>query len=154
MSLTLPGVWQPGVWSPTVWADGVWFEGATPADTPTIPTVIRGGGGYVVRRPKLDKRRQAWEEKRQNEFNLNYPALEVIEQVALEQTQNLHLDDQQRFEQLTRELEAESIEFETRHLQALNQIREELLALEIQSLLKKQDDEEAMLLIMIAANLT
>lgn len=81
-------------------------------------------------------------------------AASVIEKVAQSQVDNLHLDEQQRFEQLARELGAEEIEFEARYLEALSVARDELLTGEIRSLLKKKDDEEAMLLIMIAANLT
>ena len=77
----------------------------------------------------------------------------VIEEVALQQVQDLHLDEQQRFEQLTRELELKNIEFEASYLEALNDYRGMLINLEIRKLLNQKDENEAMLLILIAAHI-
>ena len=77
----------------------------------------------------------------------------VIEEVAVQQVQ-LNLDEPQILDHLLQELKAEKIEFETRYLEALNDYREILIREEIKGLLKNKDDNEAMLLILIAANLT
>ncbi|MEK7112057.1 MAG: hypothetical protein AAB875_01905 [Patescibacteria group bacterium] len=87
-------------------------------------------------------------------YRFSQQVRQIIEEVAVSQVQHIELDEHQRFEQLTRELEAQEIEFEARHLQLLNQIREELIGNEIKDLLLKKDNEEAMLLILISAYLT
>lgn len=80
---------------------------------------------------------------------------QVIQKVAQSQVENLRLDEQQKFEQLERELETEGIEFKPGYLQALTEARERLIEAEIGELLRKKlDEEEAMLLIAIGVYLT
>lgn len=55
----------------------------------------------------------------------------IITDVARQQAELLRLDEQQRLEQLQRELALEGIEFDTRHLKALNAERERLIDAEI-----------------------
>ena len=141
MSLTTPGVWQPGVWNPAVWADGVWFEGERVSpDTAPTPT---GSAPFY----------QRFEDIGRNRF-LKRRVRRVIEQVAEAQVQHLALDETQRLEHLIGELEAKGLEYETRYLEALNQYREVLIGNEIKTILKRKDENEAMLLILIAAYLT
>ena len=86
-------------------------------------------------------------------YRFSQKSREIIEAVAKEQVQHV-LDEPQIVEHLARELEAENIEFEARYLTLLNEYRERLINEEIKTLLKRKDDNEAMLLILIAANLT
>lgn len=117
-------------------------DGPTP-DEVTEET-IKPSGGIPEYRP--------FEDRDPYRFIPSAAAL-VIEKVAQSQVDNLHLDEQQRFEQLARELEAEEIEFEARYLEALGRARDELLTGEIRRLLQAKDNEEAMLLILIAAQI-
>lgn len=140
MSLTTPGVWAIGIWNPSVWADGVWFEGAKQSVEEPQP---RGQAIWL----------QPFEEIGRNRF-LKRRVRKIIEEVAIQQADNLHLDEQQRFDQLQAELKAENIEFQANYLEALNTYREMLIANEIKSILIQKDESEAMLLILIAAHLT
>jgi len=56
----------------------------------------------------------------------------------------LHLDEQQRFEELTRELQLREIEFDSRYLEALNIQREALIDEEIGRLLKKTAEKKSL----------
>ena len=86
-------------------------------------------------------------------YRFSQQVRQIIEEVAVQQVQ-LSLDEPQILPHLIEELKAENIEFETQYLEALNGYREILIREEIKSLLKSKDDNEAMLLILIAANLT
>ena len=119
----------------------------TPA--PPTPTVEAEGpipsGGI----PAKDWR--PFEER--DPYRFSQHVRKVIEEVAVQQVQ-LSLDEPQILDHLLQELKAEKIEFETRYLEALNDYRQILIREEIKDLLLKKDNEEAMLLILIAANLT
>ena len=77
---------------------------------------------------------------------------EVIEAVAARQAEDLQLDEQQRFEELTREFTLRGMEFRAQHLELLNQRREMLIEAEIARLMQiRRDDDEIMLLLLITA---
>ena len=76
----------------------------------------------------------------------------VIEEVARQQVKNLHLDEQQRLEQLERELQLQDIEWQAQHLELLNAIREQLIDAEIAERLHSlQDDDDARIILSLLA---
>ena len=143
MSLTTPGVWQPGVWNPSVWAQGVWFEGEKVTTDTKLP---QGSAPFF-------QQLRPFEEIGQNRF-LKRRVRKVIEEVAQAQVQHLELDESQRLDHLIGELDAQGLEYDARYLEALNQYRDILIGNEIKTILRNKDENEAMLLIMIAAYLT
>ena len=117
--------------------------GVAPPPPPTpAPAGPRPSGGF---RPWITRRRR---KLRPEEIQ------RVIETVALRQVQTLELDEQKRFEELERELEARGIEWETRYLELLNEERERLIHQEIGRLLRRKlEEEDATLLILLASSL-
>ena len=85
-------------------------------------------------------------------FGITEPAQKVIAAVARRQVEANVLDEQKRLEELTRQLELEGIEWDTRYLEALAQMRELLLteALKAQFTMM-QDEQDAIALMLIAA---
>lgn len=86
-------------------------------------------------------------------------AEEIIRRVAERQAKSvreIRLDDQQRFEELQRELELHDIEWQSTYLENLNSLRDALITLEIKQRLEKKrldaEDEEVMLLFLMSAN--
>ena len=78
---------------------------------------------------------------------------EVVDQIAKRQVEDLHLDEQQRFEELARELELKGLEYETRYLEMLNSRREALINVEIGKLIRKRiDEQDLMILLLMAAS--
>ena len=69
-------------------------------------------------------------------------AFEVIETVAFRQSKHLHLDEQQRFDELAGELKLHGLELEAKHLEYLNNRREALISAEIGKLLRIRIEEE------------
>lgn len=133
------------------------FDGFDTGDSP----VASGGGDWGGRRfnTREDEERikalQAWLKEQHEKDYAKHNPVEIVEEVARRQVETLGLDEHQRFEELERELEAREIEWDVKYLDLLNLERSKYLDLEIKKLLKlKYDEEEAMLLILIAANLT
>lgn len=90
--------------------------------------------------------------KARERFGIKDAAAEVIEAVAARQAAEeaaakATADEQRRFEELTRELELRSIEFEGRYLEALSALRQEML----QQIREQQELEDVLALIAIAA---
>jgi hypothetical protein len=122
-----------------------------PPSGPFVPPVVvveegptvKPSGGWPARefRDVVDRRR------------ISPKVVRIIEEVAESQVQRLETDEQKRFEELARELELEAVEFETQYLQALALKREVLIDLEIERLLKKKLNDEAVLLILLAASI-
>ena len=78
----------------------------------------------------------------------------VIQILAIEQVEDLELPKRLQALQLKRELKAKAIEYHTRYFEALSLERELLIELEIGERLRAQfDDEEALLLIALAASI-
>ena len=80
-------------------------------------------------------------------------AKKIVEQVAARQHEELHLDEQKKFDELYYELALENIEFESRYLDMLNQRAEQLMRDEIGRLIREQQDNDTLtrMLIMAAA---
>lgn len=110
------------------------------------------GGGYAYSLPqsrtqiRLARRRLGLEDDYRTEEEL---AQAVIADVAARQARTLERDEQKRFEELTRQLALERIEFRAAHLEALNRERERLIDLEIAKLLRKKLEDEEMLLMLL-----
>ncbi len=79
---------------------------------------------------------------------------DIIEQVALRQAEDLHLDAQQRLEELERELEVAGIEWQTKYLTMLNAERERLINAEIaQRMGLLRDNEDATTILLLIGSL-
>jgi hypothetical protein len=132
-----PNAFQCGVFDPTV------FDTNCPTDT----SVIRNFSLREWRRWHKPEHRRCLEE-----LDLEPDAADVIADVAERQVQDLHLDEQQRFDELKGEMLLRGIEMQTKHLEALNRERELLLNAEIGERLKKLSDErDAMIMLMLIA---
>ena len=120
-----------------------------PVVVPPAPPVPEAGprpsGGHHPWFKKIKRRLQPWEiEEIQR----------VINEIALRQVQTLELDQQKRFEELSRELQLKEIEWDATYLEILNEERETLIHEEIGRLLRKKiTDEEDELLMLLAASL-
>ena len=163
--------WALNVWATNSWVGmnggppNAWRGASTPAVTPS------GGfpsGTYVDRTGKL---RHAWADlpfpptreqvrKQRQDWGILPKAAEVIERVAERQAKELpghRLDDGQRVDELIRELDAESVQWEGRYLDLLQAERERIITAEIAQLEAKavavaqaaQDDLEAALILMV-----
>lgn len=73
---------------------------------------------------------------------ISRPAVAVITKVAERQSHDLSLDQYQRLEELERELEAQGMQVESRHIEALNLLRERLIDAEIGERISRQLAEE------------
>ena len=141
------GVWADGSWVPESW--GVAEASATPAASVTT------GGGYV-HGERHRSRKEISEARKRLGLEDAYEqelAAAIIADVAARQAKALELDEQKRFEEITRQFALERIEFRAAHLEALNLERERLINLEIAKLLRKKfdDDEGLLMLLMVAA---
>jgi hypothetical protein len=125
-----------------------WGQGA-PTPPAVSPAGAPVGGGYIPRIRISRVQRKLFEEQR-----LSREAAEAIIEVARRQALRLESDEQKRFEELERELELRSVEWEARYLDLLNEQREAFIVDEIGTLLRRKiDEEEEMLLILIASSL-
>lgn len=125
----------------------------TPAPAP-IAEAPKPSGGFPYRDSARSKKEISEARKR---FGLedSYKeeiAAKVIADVAARQAEALELDELKRFEELSRQLQIEGLEFDRRYLEALNQERERLITLEIAQRLKRlREDEEIVLMLLAAA---
>ena len=119
----------------------------TPPPRGTVPWLSDLG----ARRTKRDISRERERYGIQDEL-----ALAAIAEVAARQAERLELDEQKRFEELSRELELRRIEWDARYLEALNVMRERLIGEEIAALMhrKLRDEEDILVLMMMAAGIT
>ena len=113
--------------------------------TPEPPAATRPSGGHHPWFKKIKRRLQPWEiEEIQR----------VINEIALRQAQTLELDQQKRFEELSRELQLKEIEWDATYLEILNDEREKLIHEEIGRLLRKKlREEEEEIFLLLAASL-
>ena len=122
--------------------------------TPQFPI----GGGYNPSQGRTKQKISRDREKLGLEDELarksRQAAEQVIREVALRQAEKLELDKQKQFEELSRELKLNKIQWEGQYLQDLNRERERLITLEIATRLKAKLSEEAdlMALILLAAS--
>lgn len=129
--------------------------GAPPPQPPTPPppddrpkgTAEWLGGAYPPSRTSEDIR------KARERFGIPDEAAQVIAAVAARQAaeeaaQALASDEQRRFEELSRELELQRIEFEGRYLEALAAMRQEM----VRQIREQQELEDILALLVIAAS--
>ena len=113
------------------------------------------GGGYIHGERRRSRKEISEARKRLGLEDIyeQERAAAIIADVAARQAKTLELDEQKRFEEITRQFALERIEFRAAHLEALNLERERLIDLEIAKLLRKKfdDDEVLLMLLMVAA---
>jgi hypothetical protein len=131
-----------------------------PIPPPAEEVSVRPSGGF----PSFDRPRRGRKEisEARRRFGLrdsyqDTQAAKVIANVAARQAQALEQDELKRLEELTRQLEIEGLEFDRRYLAALNSERQRLVDEEIAQRLQKKiqvqrEEEELMILMMVAAN--
>ena len=125
-------------------------EGPTPPADVVAATPPPSGGAPATLRVRARTRREI--EEARERFGIPPKVRAVIASVAARQAETLEADEQKRFEELTRELALERIEFEAHHLEALNAQRQKLIDTEIGLRLQRlRDDEEVRLLLLLAA---
>ena len=131
--------------------------GGEAATTPTVPTVTPSGGiphDYVPTRREISRARKrlGLEDAYARKEAAELLAAKVIADVAARQAQALETDHYKQYEELTRQLDIEGLEFDRRYLEALSQQRERLIDKEIFLQFRRIEEEELMLLVMIAAS--
>ena len=126
--------------------------GSPPAPpAPPPDTAVRPSGGF----PANDRARSREEISRARErFGIRDEVAQALAEVARRQaeaaiTEQTEDDEQKRFDELYRELQLRSIEFEARYLEALAAMREAFI--EETRRRQRQQEEELMLLMMLAA---
>lgn len=173
-----PQVWEPSQTPPTVTGVTVWPTLIVPAqfDTSINPTQVWTQSTFdpgiappippapdvipdVIRNFSLRDWRK-WhrpeDERELRKLRLTPAVAEVIAQVAERQAQQLDLDEQQRLEELTRELELKRLKFQGRYLEVLNTQRQQLIDEEIGRLMGEKQaaaqrlEEEAILLFLMS----
>ena len=79
--------------------------------------------------------------------------IRIIEDIAARQALDLRHDEQQRFDELQRELALQNIEWEGRYLELLNARRKALIDAEIAARLRQKllDEENMMVLLLLAS---
>ena len=141
----MASVWG-GSWG-SAW-DGAWgaIDGSTPP-TPSPVEAVPPSGGF----PAYDQGPTKAQTRRSR--ILHGLEAEIIAAVAQRQVEALDVDAIQQRQELEGELRLQGIEFEIRHLEALNRQREELIRSEIAMRLHQimMEDEAAILLILAAS---
>lgn len=133
-----------------------WDVGASPLPTPDTDMAPFVGGGIPARsRLTLRDGRTKEDIRRDRErFGIIPPAVvEVISAVAARQAETLDLDEQKRFEELTREITLLGLEYDARYLEAVNIERQRLIDAEIGILLRRKQDEEDLMILLVMAGL-
>ena len=131
-------------------ATGV-LEGEEPPVVPVTP--VRPSGGWPADQGYRRKREDVSEARKRLGLDDGYRVSTVIADVAVRQAERIEQDQQKIFDELLRELELQGLEFDRRYLEALGVQRQRLIDAEIAARLQRlvKDDEELMLLVMIAA---
>ena len=121
---------------------------------------VQGGGGYHPSQglgytgyETRTRTKKEIKEERERLGILPRKVERIIQDVALRQAQKLELDKQKQFEELSRDLRLNKIEWEGKFLEALNQEREKLIDREIASRLRVRlrDQEDMLFLLAMAA---
>ena len=135
--------------------DGPFFDGPFFDAGIVTPDYVPGGGsspsqGYSGYETKVRTK----EEVRREREDLGILPKRIIEEVAQRQAERLETDKQKHFEELNRELELRGVEWDSRYLESLNEVRERLINAEISLRLRQKlmDEEALMLLTLIAAS--
>ena len=132
-----------------------------PVILPVVPAAPRPSGGFPYRdtsrtRKEIAKARERFGIPDQERIAQEALAQRVIAEVAKRQADRLERDEQKRFEELSRELALRGIEWDGRHLAALNNARQRIIDAEIGlrlNALRRREDEEIVLLMLIASSL-
>jgi hypothetical protein len=138
--------------------DGYDLGGAAPPAAAVVPERPAGGWPERGRRKKLHLPTYPTDaelRKQREEWGILPKAEAIISAVAQRQAEAAKYDEQRYFEELTRELELQNIEFEGKYLESLNVQREKLIDAEIGRLLKEKFDNEDMeiILMLVAASI-
>ena len=128
-----------------------------PAPTPT-PAKPSGGrpSGWTPSDRKRTRKEISDERKRHgviDDLAAQEIAAKTIADVAARQAESLEQDQQKQFEELLREIELRGIKWEARYLEALRAQREALIDAEIARRLKQQYEDDAIIIMLIAASL-
>lgn len=117
------------------------------------PPIIGGGIPHDTHRTKQDISKDRKRLGLEDEEYLK--AQQVIQDVAKRQAERLELDKQKQFEELSRELKLNKLEWEGQYLDSLNETRERLITLEIGVRLKAriQEESDLIMLMLLAANI-
>lgn len=134
------------------------FDFSSSPPTPPVDigiTPLVGGGIPARSRLTLRDGRTKEEIRRDRErFGIIPPAVvEVIAAVAARQAETLVLDEQKRYEELTREITLLGLEYDARYLEAVNIERQRLIDAEIGMLLRRRQDEEDLMILLVMAGL-
>lgn len=126
-----------------------------PPPTPPVVTVDDRPKGTAewLGPPYQDQRSRESVVKARERFGITDAAAEVIAAVAARQAaeeaaQAAAADEHRRYEELTREFELRSLEFEGRYLEALSALRAEMLV----AIKEQQELEDVLALLAIAAS--
>jgi hypothetical protein len=149
-----PAIVVPAQFDTSVNPSVLWTTSTfSPGITPPIPDVVQD----VIRNFSLRDWRK-WhrpeDERELRKLRLTPAVAEVIAEVAERQAAQLDLDEQQRLEELTRELELKKLKFQGRYLELLNTQRQQLIDDEIGRLMRQkqaeiqQREEEIILLLL------
>ena len=130
----------------------------TPTPTPTGPPPPSGGrpSEWTPSDRKRTRREISEARKRYgvtDDLAAQEIAAKTIADVAARQAESLEQDQQKQFEELLREVELRGIKWEARYLDALNVQREALINAEIARRLKQQYEDDAIIIMLIAASL-
>lgn len=125
---------------------GGFFGGGTEPGGGGIPS--QGYQGHEVRH-------RTKEDVRKDREKFGVIPQQVILDVARRQVERLELDKQKQFEELSRELKLNKLEWEGKYLESLNETRERLITLEIGMRLHKriQEESDLIMLMLLAANI-
>ena len=127
--------------------------GAPPAPPPATVDDRPKGTAEWLWQQAVDRRAPEDVRRARERFGvLPREAAEAIAEVAARQVERSEQDEQKRFDELLRELQLRSIEFEARYLDALAVMRERLIEEAKQTAIRRQQqEEEVLILLMLAA---
>jgi hypothetical protein len=133
---------------------GAFDFGSTPPTPPADVVIAQIVGGGIPAHGTLrlrgrEGRSRADVARDRERFGIKAAA--VIAAVAERQAERLEGDEQKRFDELLRELQLREIEWDARYLEAMNLQRQSLIDAEIGRLLQIKNDEEIVMLMMLAA---
>lgn len=114
--------------------------------------VSTSSGGYAHDYGEKFRTRHDVQEAREKFGIIEPKAEKIIEAVAERQAKSLEQDQQKQFEELSRELELQKVQWDTKYLEALNNYRDNLISQEIGRMLRQQvANKQTMALLMMAA---
>mgnify|MGYP001561717976 FL=1 len=126
---------------------------ASQAPEPAVISGVVPSGGFPARDVFPHPRTPHEIRKEREKWGILPKTQDIIEGVAQRQAEDLHLDAQQRLEELERELELAGIEWDGKYLTMLNAERERLINAEIleRAKLLRNNEDAATLLLLIGS---